>query len=61
MITNKLARDTLYVELEGKTTDTKPTENIGANSKFFELDTGDEYYFDEDDWSKVGAENQGGE
>ena len=55
MITNKLARNTLYVELEGESSDSKPTEDIGVNSKFFELDTGDEYYFDGSAWNKVGG------
>lgn len=52
MITNRLVRDTSYVELEGVSTDTKPTENIGINSKFYELDTGDMYYFDGTTWQK---------
>lgn len=54
-ITNKLAHDTLYVELEGESTDTKPTEGIGVNSKFYELDTGDTYFYDGTQWKKVGA------
>ena len=54
-ITNKLAHDTLYVELEGNSTDPKPTENIGVNSKFKELDTNDEYYFNGTTWAKVGG------
>lgn len=55
-ITNKLAHNTLYVELEGLSTDSKPTENIGVNSKFYELDTNDVYYFTGAAWAKVGAE-----
>ena len=55
-ITNKLAHNTLYVELEGLSTDSKPTENIGVNSKFYELDTNDVYYFTGSAWAKVGAE-----
>ena len=58
MVTNKLARNTLYVELEGESGDTKPTEDIGVNSKFFELDTGDEYYFDGSAWNKVGGNQE---
>ena len=55
-ITNKLSHTTDYVELEGLSTDTpKPTEGVGVNSKFYELDTGDTYYFDGEDWSKVGG------
>lgn len=56
MITNKFAHDTEYVELEGLSTDTKPTENIGVNSKFYELDTANTYYFDGTSWNKVGGE-----
>ena len=52
MITNKLSRDSAYVELEGTSSDSKPTEGIGVNSKFYELDTGDMYYFDGSAWQK---------
>lgn len=55
MITSKLSRDTNYVELEGLSTDTKPTTGIGVNSKFYELDTGDTYYFNGSAWAKVGG------
>lgn len=55
MITNKLVHDTLYVELEGLSTDTKPVTAIGINSKFYELDTNDVYYFDGSTWKKIGA------
>lgn len=54
-ITNKLVPDTEYVELEGVSDDDKPTEGIGVNSKFHELDTDDTYYFDGTTWSKVGG------
>ena len=40
----------------GLSTDTKPTEDIETNSIFLELDTGDFYYFDGEDWSKVGGD-----
>lgn len=56
MVTNKLVHDTEYVELEGTNDDDKPTEGIGVNSKFYELDTGDTYYFDGTTWAKVGGE-----
>ena len=55
-ITNKLVPDTEYVELEGVNDDDKPTEGIGINSKFHELDPGDTYYFDGTTWSKIGGE-----
>lgn len=54
-ITNKLSHGTNYVELEGLSTDSKPTENVGINSKFYELDTNDVYYFDGTEWNKVGG------
>lgn len=56
-ITNKLSHGTDYVELEGLSTDTKPTQNIGVNSKFYELDTKDEFYFTGETWAKVGGDS----
>ena len=55
-ITNKLSHGTDYVELEGVHDDEKPEENIGLNSKFYELDTGDTYYWTGEAWAKVGGE-----
>lgn len=54
-ITNKLVHGTNYVELEGVEDDDKPTEDIGVNSKFYELDTGKEYYFDGTQWQEKGG------
>ena len=54
-ITNRLSRLTDYVELEGLSSDTKPTENIGVNSKFYELDTNDTYFFNGSAWVKIGS------
>lgn len=42
-------------DLKGLSTDTKPTENVGVNSLFLELDTGDFYYFNGTTWLKVGV------
>ena len=56
MVTDKLAHGTNYREFEGLSTDDKPTEDVGVNSKFYELDTNDVYYFDGETWSKVGGE-----
>ena len=50
--TNKQAGECDY---KGLSTDTKPTELVGANSLFFELDTGDFYYFTGSQWAKVGG------
>jgi hypothetical protein len=55
-ITNKLSHGTNYVELEGTSQDDKPEEGIGVNSKFYELDTGDTYYWTGEAWAKVGGE-----
>lgn len=42
-------------EYKGLSTDTKPTDDVGVNSMFLELDTGDFYYFDGESWNKVGG------
>jgi len=55
-ITNKLSHETNYVELEGTSQDVKPLEGIGVNSKFFELDTKKEFYFDGEDWQEIGGQ-----
>jgi hypothetical protein len=55
-VTNRLNHATDYVELEGESTDTMPTEGIGVNSKFYVLDTNEVYYFDGENWAKVGGE-----
>jgi hypothetical protein len=55
-ITNKLSHGTDYVELEGTSQDDKPEEGIGVNSKFYELDTGDTYYWTGEAWARVGGD-----
>lgn len=40
----------------GKSTDTKPEVAVKENDLFLELDTGDVYYWDGEQWSKVGGE-----
>ena len=40
-------------DLLGLSTDTKPLDAL-INSLFLELDTGDFYYFNGEDWTKVG-------
>ena len=42
-------------EFKGLSTDDKPTEDVGVNSLFLELDTGDFYYFTGEAWAKVGG------
>ena len=54
-VTDRLNHGTNYVELEGVEDDDKPTEGIGVNSKFFELDTGKEFYFDGEQWQEKGG------
>ena len=46
--------DQVDYELKGLSSDEKPT-NVGINSLFLELDTGDFYYFDGANWQKVGG------
>ena len=43
----RLDADTIYVEFAGKTADTKPTGNFATGSKFFNIQTGKTYYYDE--------------
>lgn len=40
---------------EGLSTDEKPTENVGINALFLELDTGKFYYFNGVSWAEVGS------
>lgn len=44
--------DKLLAELAGKSTDTKPTENLALGCSFLEVDTGDIYLFDGETWIK---------
>lgn len=41
-------------EYMGQSTDEKPTEGVGVNSLFLELDTLDIYYFNGEEWAKCG-------
>lgn len=55
MVTFNDQRQGGFHEFMGLSTDTKPTEGVGVNSLFLELDTGDVYYFDGEEWAKVGG------
>lgn len=55
MVTLNDNRQTGEHEYKGLSTDDKPT-NAGVNSLFLELDTGDFYYFDGEEWAKIGGE-----
>lgn len=39
----------------GLSTDTKPILGVGENSRFWELDTNDIYYFSNGAWQKIGT------
>ena len=57
-ITNISNQNGLYgtrFDFMGLSTDSKPTNDIDVNSLFLELNTGDLYYFDGEDWAKVGG------
>ena len=55
--TKWIEADKNYVELAGKSTESKPTTGIVSGSLFLESDTGDVYVFDETDvaWTKIGG------
>jgi len=54
MVTVNDRKEGTEQEYKGLSTDTKPT-NCSANSLFFELDTGDFYYYTGEHWAKVGG------
>lgn len=39
----------------GLSTDEKPTEGVFVNTIYLELDTGDFYYFDGENWQIIGG------
>ena len=41
-------------EYKGLSTDEKPTDGVGINSLFLELDTNTFYYFDGEGWTELG-------
>ena len=41
-------------EYRGDSTEDKP-EEVPVNSKFLELDTGNEYYYTGEEWAKIGG------
>ena len=47
------------LELTGLSTDGKPTESVLNGSTFFEMDTQDVYFFDQENntWRKAGESN----
>ena len=58
IVERKFTDQKKYVELYGLSTDTKPTTGIVTGSKFTEVNTGDEFLFDETStgtWTKVKA------
>ena len=55
MVTNKGAS----ANLEGKSTDVKPTTGVDVNTKFHELDTDKWYYFTGETWADIPAGESG--
>ena len=55
MITKQINNRFGIADYKGLSTDTKPTETVGLNALFLELDTGDFYYFNGTQWEKVGG------
>ena len=54
MVTRADAREWNAYNFFGLSTDTKPTNGVGVNALFYELDTKDLYYFNGSAWVKVG-------
>lgn len=54
MVTYNDNRQIAEYEYKGLSTDAKPTD-CAVNSLFLELDTGDFYYFDGEEWQKIGG------
>lgn len=44
-----------YKEYSGLSTDSKPTEGVGINSLFYELNTKKVYYYDGTTWKEIGS------
>ena len=55
MVTDNLNRQNTYREFVGLSTDNKPTEGVGVNSLFRELDSGKTFYFTGVSWARVGG------
>lgn len=55
----EIAPDRYLKKIYGLSTDTKETANIANGSLFIEMDTGDAYFFDEENtrWLKVDGSN----
>lgn len=54
MVTINTNRGINEHDYKGLSTDDKPT-TCAVNSIFLELDTGDFYYFDGEEWQKIGG------
>ena len=55
MVTRTDCKQGNVFEFAGVSTDDKPTEGVGVNSIFHELDTNDYYYYTGETWAKVGG------
>lgn len=58
MVTRQINNRFGVMDYKGLSTDVKPTETVGVNALFLELDTGDFYYFDGTTWNKVGGSEE---
>lgn len=54
MVTRQINNRFGVMDYKGLSRDAKPTDDVGVNALFLELDTGDFYYFDGTTWKKVG-------
>lgn len=59
MVTRQINNRFGIMDYKGLSTDNKPTEDVGVNALFLELDTGDFYYFDGTTWYKIGTSGGG--
>lgn len=60
MITNNQKGIAGNDKFKGYSTSVKPTQGVGINSIFWELDTGKKYYFDGTAWQEIPQEESGG-
>jgi len=55
IVSGTINTETGHAEYIGLSTDSKPTTGVPTNSLFFELNTGDMYYYTGAAWAKVGG------
>lgn len=58
IVDSKSVATGIYLQdINGLSTDEKPTIGIATGSSFFEVDTGDVYFFDEDSGTWIGGDD----